>query len=62
MMNGHNAAIPKHSGQPVCLVWALKGECSSSCKRKALHVNYSAATNKALHTMMTSCAVAELAN
>ena len=57
MMEGHDVSVPKHGGKDVCLVWALKGQCSSSCKRKANHVRYSAATNKAIGELMTACGV-----
>ena len=58
MMQGHDAEIPKHSGKQVCLVWALKGECSASCKRKEQHVRYAPTTNKAIHSLMDACGVA----
>jgi hypothetical protein len=38
MMEGKDVTIPKHSNKDVCLVWALKGECSAGCKRKSQHV------------------------
>jgi hypothetical protein len=34
MMEGKDVPIPKHSNKDVCLVRALKGECSAGCKRK----------------------------
>ena len=58
MMEGHNVSIPKQGDQNVCLVWACKGECSENCKRKKMHKRYTAATNKAIHEMMTKCGVA----
>jgi hypothetical protein len=60
MMEGKNAAIPKHQNKPVCLVWALKGECSSNCKRKDMHIRYPATVNKAIHTFLDKCDVASL--
>jgi hypothetical protein len=58
MMQGHDAKIPKHNGKPVCLVWALKGECSASCKRKDQHVRYPGDTAAKIHDLMTTCGVA----
>ena len=60
MMEGKGASIPKHQNKPVCLVWALKGECSSNCKRKDLHIRYPATVNKAIHSMLDKCEVAAL--
>jgi hypothetical protein len=60
VMDGKNATIPKHQNKPVCLVWALKGECSSNCKRKDMHIRYSATVNKAIHSMLDKCDVAAL--
>ena len=60
MMEGKNATIPKHQNKSVCLVWALKGECSSNCKRKDLHVRYPGSVNKAIHTFLDKCEVATL--
>ena len=58
MMNGHEVAIPKIGGKPVCLVWALKGECSSSCKRKAQHKTYPRTVVNDIHGLMDTCGVA----
>ncbi len=58
MMQGHDASIPKHKGKPVCLVWALKGECSASCKRKDQHVRYPGDTTAKIHDLLTKCGVA----
>ena len=60
MMEGKNATIPKHQNKPVCLVWALKRECSSNCKRKDMHIRYPATVNKAIHTFLDKCDVASL--
>ena len=60
MMEGKNATIPKHQNKSVCLVWALKGECSSNCKRKDLHIRYPAPVNKAIHSFLDKCEVAAL--
>ena len=50
--------IPKHNGNPVCLTWALKGECSQGCRRTNQHVRCSCNTNQALHGLMDACGVA----
>ena len=58
MMQGHeDAVIPKHKGKHVCLVWALKGECSATCKRKDQHVRYSGDTTTKIHDLLTLCGV-----
>lgn len=59
MMEGHSVEIPKHSGSDVCLTWALKGECSAACRRKAQHVRYSQTTNRAIGALLTSCGIPE---
>ena len=58
MTNGHEIDVPNHGGKPVCLTWALRGRCSTGCRRKANHVTYSQATNKKLHLLMDTCGVA----
>jgi len=58
MMSGHDVAIPKHGGKDVCLVWALKGQCSTNCSRKDQHVRYSRDTVAKIHTLMDECGVA----
>ena len=58
MAEGHEVEIPKHGGKPVCLVWALKGECSATCKRKSQHVRYSRNALRDIHTLLTTCGVA----
>ena len=57
LMEGHDVTIPKHAGKPVCLTWALKGECSSTCRRASAHVHYSRDTNRAIHQLLTDCGV-----
>ena len=57
MMEGKDATIPSHRGKPVCLVWALKGECNATCKRKDQHIDYPATVTKAIHSMLTKCGV-----
>ena len=58
MLEGHDVEVPTHNNDPVCLTWALKGRCSSSCKRKAQHVRYPRSVAQALHAMMDTCGVA----
>ena len=41
MTNGHDVKAPKVNGKEICLVWDLKGSCSSSCSRKDQHNFYS---------------------
>ena len=57
MMDGRDVAIPKHAGKEVCLTWALKGECSSGCRRGEQHVPYSRSTNQKLGQFLTECGV-----
>jgi hypothetical protein len=59
MMEGKEVTIPKHSNKVVCLVWALKRECSAGCKRKAQHVRYSQVTNHVISELLTKCRVPE---
>ena len=59
MMAGQSLdIIPKHNRNPVCLTWALKGECSQGCRRTNQHVRCSRNTNQALHGLMDTCGVA----
>ena len=58
LLQGHDVTVPKHNGNPVCLTWALKGECSSGCRRKNQHVRYSRGTNQAIHALLDACGVA----
>jgi len=58
MVQGQDVTIPKHNGSEVCLSWALKGKCTSTCKRAGNHVSYGQDTNKQLHAMLTKCGVA----
>ena len=58
LMQGHDVTIPKHGNQQVCLTWALKGECSTGCRRQAQHVRYGRSTVQALHSMLDACGVA----
>jgi hypothetical protein len=59
MMDGKDVSIPKHAGKDVCLVWALKGECSAGCKHKAQHLRYSQATSRSISKLLTKCGVPE---
>jgi hypothetical protein len=58
MMGGRDLEFPKHNGSAVCMAWALKGSCSTNCKRSSQHVRYGQDTNKALHKFMDDCGVA----
>ena len=57
LLEGHEVEVPQHSNKPVCLVWALKGECSDQCRRKGQHVRYGRPTNQAIHRMLDECGV-----
>ncbi len=57
MMEGHSPTIPQHNSKPVCLSWALKGECSAACKRKEQHARYSQAICAKVHTLLDECGV-----
>ena len=58
MMEGHDCTVPHHGEAEVCLAWALKGQCSQSCRRAAQHVRYGAATIHNLHQLLTDYRVA----
>ena len=55
MMEGKDVAIPQHRGKDICLVWALKGDCSATCKRKDQHVRYSKDTLSAITKLLDKC-------
>ena len=57
MLNEGNGTAPKHNGEDVCLTWALKGSCTSKCKRSGSHVTYPASVNKKLHALLDGCGV-----
>ena len=59
---GNGAELPKHGANPVCLTWALKGSCSSGCKRKAMHVRYSRVTIQKVNEFLDTCGVAPQAS
>jgi hypothetical protein len=58
MVGGRSLEYPKHSNKPVCMAWAIKGACTTNCKRAAQHVRYSADTLKEVHKFMDDCGVA----
>ena len=58
LMEGHNVEIPKHGGKEICLVWALKGKCSSTCKRKAMHKSYPRSVVTQIHALLDACGLA----
>ena len=62
MMRGHSPAIPTHNGQPVCLAWALRGECTGACRRSGNHVRYGRNTIQDIHGLMDTCGVAASQN
>ena len=57
MIDSHDVQVPKHNGSPVCLTWALRGRCTTGCRRKTNHVTYSKGTNQKLHALMDACEV-----
>jgi hypothetical protein len=58
MMEGKDVTVPQVRNKDVCLVWALKGKCSASCKRKAQHTEYPRSVITSLHQLMDQCGVA----
>jgi hypothetical protein len=58
LIGTHEVEIPKVQGQLICLTWALKGACSSGCKRKEQHKTYGRATNQLVHALLDACGVA----
>ena len=50
--------LPEHNGKDVCLTWALKGRCTTGCKREDSHVRYSRSVNKEISDLLTHCEVA----
>ena len=57
MVQGKDVKIPEHAGKALCLTWALRGTCSTTCKRKEQHVRYSRATVTKLHEFLDKCGV-----
>jgi hypothetical protein len=60
MVGGRTLTYPKQGNNTVCMSWALKGACNSTCKRVTSHVRYTAATNAAIHAFMDQCEVASV--
>ncbi len=58
LMEGHDAEIPKLGDKEICLVWALKGKCSRTCKRKGMHKSYPRAVVTQIHALLDTCGVA----
>ena len=57
LMEGHEVEIPKLGGKEICLVWALKGKCSRTCKRKGMHKIYPRSVVTQIHSLMDACGV-----
>ena len=53
---------PKINGKPVCLTWALKGSCSSKCKRGKQHVRYPPNVIKKIHQFLTDAGAPPTSN
>ena len=60
LLEGHDVEVPKHATKPVCLVWALTGECSNQCRRKGQHVRHGHSTIQGIHCMLDKCGVDSL--
>jgi len=52
--------LPQYNGSEACLSWALKGECTDNCKRKAAHKRYGQDLVQAIHEYMDKAGVAAL--
>ena len=60
LLGGRGAdIIPKYKNHAVCLTWALKGECTSGCRRRHQHVRYPRSVNQAIDAMLDTCGVAD---
>ena len=57
MLKDSDAEPPTIGGKPVCLTWALKGTCTTSCKRKDVHIRYSRPIVQKLHELLDKCGV-----
>ena len=57
LVGDKDSEVPQHNGNPVCLTWALKGACSSTCKRAYQHQHYPRATLQKLHAFLDKCGV-----
>ena len=55
LLGDHDYTLPKVNGQEVCLSWALKGHCTNSCKRKAMHKAYSRDVIGKIHSLLDTC-------
>ena len=55
MLNEGNGTAPKHNGEDVCLTWALKGSCTSKCKRSGSHVTYPASVKESVELLVDGC-------
>ena len=62
MIGNHNVTVPKVGGKEICLAWALRGACSSNCKRKDQHKQCSRDTVSKIHALMDTCGVAGVQN
>ena len=58
MVGGRDGEFPKHGGKSVCMSWALRGSCTTTCKRASQHSRYNPVTQKALHDFLDFCEVA----
>ena len=57
MMGGWQLLVPTNAGKLVCMMWALKGACNSTCHRQAAHMRYPCEVNQALSALMDACEV-----
>ena len=57
MVGGRQLTVPTNAGKPVCMMWALKGACNSTCCRRASHVRYPREVNQALGALLEACEV-----
>ena len=57
MTKDKDVTIPKIGDKPVCLTWALKGACTTACRRKDAHVAYTRSVNQKLHELLDKCGV-----
>jgi hypothetical protein len=57
LIGGRSLDYPKREGTPICMAWALKGACSTNCKRAHQHVRYSQAVIQATHKFLDDCGV-----
>jgi hypothetical protein len=62
MIRNHSVTVPKIAGKEICLAWALRGSCSSNCKRKDQHKQYSRDVVSKIHALMDTCGVTGVTN